>query len=325
MSPEYVPSLFPPETLARLRQVVDIDPARILQRFDEPDVQNTLAEAQVLITGWGCPRLDADALERLPKLRAAVHAAGSVKGHATPVCWERGIAISSAADANAAPVAEYTLAAILFAGKGVFEHRERYRRDRVFTLGDLYGNVGNYGRRVGIIGASRIGRRVIELLRPFDFDVSVHDPYLTTADAAALGVRAVSLDELVATSDIVSVHAPATPSTRHMLDRKRLAKMPDGAILVNTARGSLVDTAALTGELVAGRLSAVLDVTDPEPLPAGSPLFTLPNVFLTPHIAGSQGNELARIGRAAADEVERFCLGRPLRHAVALADLETAA
>jgi phosphoglycerate dehydrogenase-like enzyme len=325
MRSEFVPSLFPPETLARLQKVVDIDETRIIENFGEPGELGALAQAEILFTGWGCPRLDAAALDRLPKLRAAMHAAGSVKGHMTPACWERGLAVSSAAEANAVPVAEYTLAIILLAGKGVFEHRDNYREKRTFTLGEIHPGVGNYGRRVGVIGASRIGRRVIELLRSFDLDVVVHDPYLSEKGAAGLGVRAIGLDALFSTCDIVSVHAPSNQSTRHLVNRERLAMMRDGSALINTARGALVDTAALTDELATGRLRAFLDVTDPEPLPADSPLYALPNVFLTPHVAGSHGNELARLGEVAVDEVERFCRDQPLLHAVSLADLETAA
>jgi phosphoglycerate dehydrogenase-like enzyme len=134
--------------------------------------------------------------------------------------------------------------------------------------------------------------------------VSVFDPYLTDDDARDLGVRRVELDELMATSAVVSVHAPDIPETRHMIDARRLALLPDGATLINTARGALVDTDALVAELATGRIDAVLDVTEPEPLPADHPLWSLPNVLLTPHIAGSMGNELSRLGDNAVAEIE---------------------
>jgi len=169
---------------------------------------------------------------------------------------------------------------------------------------------------VGIVGASRIGRRVIELLRPFDLDVLLHDPWVDDDDARRLGARALPLDELLAGCDVVSLHAPAVPETRHMLDARRLALLRDGATLVNTARGALVDGKALELELVSGRIAAVLDTTDPEILPSDSPLYELPNVFLTPHIAGSLGDETSRMTELALDEIERFTQGRPLQHAV---------
>src|SRR5262249_54884850 len=148
----------------------------------------------------------------------------------------------------------------------------------------------------GVIGASRIGRRVIELLRPFDLDVYLFDPYVDAALAESLGVHLVDLDVLLRTCDVVSVHAPQTPQTLDLIGADQLALMRDGATLINTARGGLVDPDALAKELLRGRLCAVLDVTDPEPLPSDSALYELPNVFVTPHIAGSHGNELARLG-----------------------------
>jgi len=322
MSPENVPLVFPPEVLARLRALVDIDPAIVAEDFTDPRIAEVLARTEILVTGWGCPRLDAAVLDAAPKLRAVLHSAGSVKGFATPEIWRRGIAVSSAAEANAVPVAEYTLAMILLAGKDVFVRRERLRAERVSPGWGVVPGIGNHGRRVGVIGASRIGRKVIELLRPFDLLVGLTDPYVDEARAAELGVPLLELDELLRTSDIVTVHAPETPETHRLIGRRELALMPDGAVLINTARGSLVDTDALVEEVRSGRLSAVLDVTDPEPLPADSPLYDLPNAFVTPHLAGSQGNELGRLGGAVAGEAERLASGGQVAHAVDLAALE---
>ncbi|MFD5625157.1 hydroxyacid dehydrogenase [Streptomyces sp. NPDC127072] len=312
MTAENVPRIFPPQTMARLRETVEIDPALVAEDFTAPRVREALAGAEILITGWGCPPLDKDTLDAAPKLRAVLHAAGSVKGFATPSVWERGLAVSSAADANALPVAEYTLAMILLAGKDLFAHRDRLRTERAFPYYEILPGIGNFGRRVGVVGASRIGRRLIQLLRPFDLSVSLTDPYVDEAGAAALGVPLLPLDDLLRTSDIVTVHAPGTPETRHLIGARELALMPAGAALINTARGSLVDHDALAGELRTGRLSAILDVTDPEPLPADSPLWDLPNAFITPHLAGSQGNEVARLGLTVVEEAERLVAGRDL-------------
>ncbi|MDH6453800.1 MULTISPECIES: hydroxyacid dehydrogenase [unclassified Streptomyces] len=325
MTAENVPLVFPPQVLARLRESVDIDPGLVAEDLTDPALADVLARTEILVTGWGCPRLDAAVLDAAPALRAVLHSAGSVKGFATPEIWRRGIAVSSAAEANALPVAEYTLAAILLAGKDVFVRRERLRAERVSPGWGVVRGIGNHGRRVGVIGASRIGRKVIELLRPFDLAVSLSDPYVDEAGAAKLGVPLLGLDELLRTSRIVTVHAPETPETRHLIGRRELALMPDGGVLINTARGSLVDTDALVDELRTGRLSAVLDVTDPEPLPADSPLHDLPGAFVTPHLAGSQGNELARLGLAVAEEAERVVSGAGLACPVHYAELERTA
>ncbi|WP_031108436.1 hydroxyacid dehydrogenase [Streptomyces sp. NRRL S-146] len=316
MAAENVPQVFPSEVLARLRTSVDIDPDLVAEDFTDPRVLDALARTEILVTGWGCPRLDETVLAAAPRLRAVLHSAGSVKSFAGPGIRERGIAVSSAAVANALPVAEYTLAMILLAGKDVLAARERMRTARTSTGWGVIPGIGNHGRRVGVIGASRIGRRVLELLRPFDLRPVLTDPYVDEQQAAALGVPLLPLDELLRTSDIVTVHAPETPETHRMIGRRELALMPDGAVLINTARGALVDHDALVAELRAGRLTAILDVTDPEPLPADSPLYDLPGAFVTPHLAGSQGNELARLGLAVAEEAERLLAGEEPAYAV---------
>ncbi|MPY41001.1 hydroxyacid dehydrogenase [Streptomyces phyllanthi] len=321
MDPVHLPLLFPDPLMARLRRTARIDPSLVVRDLTAPSAASALARAEVLITGWGCPHLDAGALNAAPGLRAVLHAAGSVRSLVGDALWERGITVSSAVTGNALPVAEYTLAMILLTGKDTFAHRERYRATHAYPTPAETATTGNLGRRIGIIGASRVGRRLLDLLRPYDFEVLLHDPYVDAAEAVALGARPVSLEDLLRRSDIVSLHAPDIPETYRMLDRDRLALIRDGGVLINTSRGALVDHDALTDELLSRRLSAVLDVTDPEPLPAASPLYGLPNVFLTPHIAGSLGNELERLGRIVVDELERLAAGLPLGHEVRHADL----
>ncbi|MFZ3495431.1 hydroxyacid dehydrogenase [Streptomyces sp. 5.8] len=326
MDPALAPSLLDEVTLNRLADVSEVEPALVTDDFSRAGVLGALRETEVLLTSWGCPQIDELVLACAPRLKAVVHAAGSVRWHITEACWDRGIEVSSAAAANALPVAEYTVAAILFANKGLLEVRDEYRRVRgEQDWRARFPEVGNYRRTVGIVGASRIGRRVIELLAPYSFDVVVHDPYLSGAAAERLGVRRAELDELCAVSDVVSLHAPATPETRHMIDRRRLGLLRDGATFVNTARGSLVDQEALTEELRTGRIRAVLDTTEPECLPADSPQYDLPNVFLTPHFAGSFGTELRRMADLAVEELARYAAGLPFAHPVRRADLDRSA
>ncbi|MFF2229679.1 hydroxyacid dehydrogenase [Streptomyces anulatus] len=324
MGPGIAEQLFGARQRARLTALVDTDPGLVAHRLTDPapGVARALAGAELLITCWGAPPLTAEVLAAAPRLRAVVHAAGSVKHHITPACWERGLRVTSAAAANALPVAEYTLAAILLAGKNVLPAARRYRELRTphDWRAELAGH-GNYRRCVGIVGASRIGRRVIELLRPFDLEVLLFDPYVDAGTAARLGAEQVGLDELCARSRIVSVHAPELPATRHMIGAAQLAAMPDGATLINTSRGSLIDGDALLPELVSGRLNAVLDVTEPEVPPASSPLYDLPNVLLTPHVAGSLGDEIHRLADFALDEVARYASGLPFADPVTPEDL----
>ena len=325
MGHEIHDSLLAEGALDRLPTVAAVDTSTLLADFAAAK-DAELADVEVLFTHWGAPLLSEEALHRMPKLRAVVHAAGSVKHHVTDAVWKRGITVSSAAAANALPVAEFTLAAILFANKRILDVARGYARTREQpALLPYFTGYGNYRRTVGIVGASRIGRRVIELLRPLDLTVLLHDPYLDREGARALGAELVELDELVRRSHVVSIHAPQLPETRHMFDARRLALLQDGATLINTARGSLVDTEALTERLVSGRVHAVLDVTEPDVPPASSPLYTLPNVLLTPHIAGSLGNELGRMAHWAVDEVQRYAQGLPFLYGVGSDELSRSA
>jgi phosphoglycerate dehydrogenase-like enzyme len=307
------------ERLGRCGRIADAVP---IASWDDPRADALLAGAEVLVGHWGCPTLTDEVLDRAPNLRLFAYGAGTVKWQVTDAVFERGIVVTSAAAANAVPVAEYAVAAILLANKGVFLVREQQRDpDARLTLDRS--RVGNRGTRVGIVGASLVGRLVIDMLRATDLHVAVYDPYLTAAEAEQLGVeKADDLDALCASVRLLSVHAPDIPPTRGMIGAAQLAALPDGATVVNTARAALVDQDALVAELASGRLAAVLDVTDPDPLPPGHPLLGLPNAFVTPHVAGAMGNELVRLSELAVCEVERFAAGEPPLHPVVAADLD---
>lgn len=325
MRPDVAESAFPAAARARLDALVTVDHDLVVTDFAEPRSRAALAGAEILLTGWGCPPLSSEVLDAAPKLRAVIHAAGSVKHHLGPDFWARGILASSAADANAYPVAQFTLSVILLSGKRTFEMARQYA-DGAFKAVATSPRFGNVGRTVGVIGASRIGRLVLPMLAREGFQVLLADPTLTPAVAAALvpapgSVELVELEDLLRRSDVVTVHAPSLPETHHLLDDTRLALMRDGSVLVNTARGALVDTDALVRHCASGRIDAVLDVTDPEPLPSGHPLFLLPNVVVTPHLAGAMGTEVADLGAFAVTEVERYLGGLPLLGAVREDDL----
>ncbi|QKW10682.1 hydroxyacid dehydrogenase [Streptomyces sp. NA04227] len=316
MDPEAAERVLPEDLRRRLASAVTLVPPDGSGALPAPSV---LAKTGILLTGWGCPPLTARVLAGAPRLAAVVHAAGSVKELVTEEVWQRGIVVSSAAAANAGPVADFTLAAITFAAKGALRTAARYAEGPP----GFAARTGTDGCTVGVIGASRVGRRVLAGLRRAEagYRVLLADPYLRLEEAASLGVELVPLPELCRRSTVVSVHAPELPETRGLLDAGMLALIPDGGVVVNTARGSIVDTEALTRECATGRLDAYLDVTDPEPLPPGHPLLALPNVQITPHIAGAQGNEARRLGAFAAAEVERFLAGLPLHGAVRHEDL----
>lgn len=291
--------VFPEDVCKRITEVADVVP------FPHRD-------AEVLLTGWGCPRLTAERLAELPALKAVMHAAGSVKGHVTEAVFQRGILVSSAATVNAQPVAEYTVAMLVLGLKRIFPLARAYAHGSPRLAHEPGDRTGISGSTIGVVGASRIGRLVVELLKPYDVRVLLHDPHAGQRLIVGLGAEPSDLDTLCAEADAVTIHAPELPETRHLFDEYRLSLLRDGSLLINTARGSLVDTEALTRHCASGRIDAILDVTTPEPLPPGHPLLALPNVLVTPHLAGSRGRELRRLGAYAAAELERYVAGLPL-------------
>ena len=327
MNRETFADQFDSTRLARLAGLVDLGGQPWTDSLDYPKLAPHLAEVEILLTSWGVPRLDAAALRRLPNLRAVFHCAGTVRSFVSQELWDRGILVTNSADANAIPVAEFTFASIVLAGKKAHvlaNDARTFREDWSYTTGR--GELGNIGRVIGVIGFSRIGRRVVQLVQQLqDVTCLVADPYADPTAVAAAGGRLVPLAELLAASDIVSVHAPALPETRHMIGGPELRAMKDNATLINTARGSLVDTTALEAECSTGRLHAILDVTEPEPLPAESILYDLPNVEITPHIAGSLGTETRRMSDAALNDLERYLTGQQLMAQVVSEDLSLSA
>ncbi len=309
------------DALARIAEVADIIDPEPIGDWNDERARALLDEAEVILGHWGCPPLDASVVTRAPHLGLFAYAAGTVKQTIDPEVFDFDIRITSGADANAEPVAEFTLATILFSNKDVFWQRDVRRTPRDPALREFRRTsdvpVGNYDKTIGIVGASLIGRRVIELLSPFPrLRVVLYDPYVTADEAASLGATKLELDELCASCDILSIHAPDLASTRQMIGVDQLAALRTGATVINTARGALLDHDALLTEVSTGRLSAVLDVTDPEPLPDDHPLWALPNVFITPHLAGSQGTELRRMTDHVVDEIDRWSSGRPARNEV---------
>lgn len=315
--------LFDEKRRARFADLADVREPMLVTDIDDPALTAELAETEVLITSWGAPRLDADRLARMSKLRAVFHAAGSIREIVSDAFWERGIRITSAADANAVPVAEFTFAAIILAGKRTLVHvRSTPTTELSWDALRTEHPIGNLDRTIGIVGFSRIGRRVVQMLRGLhEMRVLVADPFADPEDVAAAGGTLVTLDEMLSLVDVLSVHAPELPATRHMIGAAQLAALRDGATLINTARGSLLDHDALLAECRTGRLDALLDVTDPEPLPADHGLRQLPNVAITPHIAGSLGTETRRLTDSALAELAAYAEGEPAYFPVQRADM----
>ena len=273
------------------------------------DLLALLPAADACITGWGVARLDADVIAAAPRLRAMAHMGSSVKRFVSEALWQRGIHVTSTAPVLARTVAETTLGLMIVGMKRIWPLGQHVRSGG-WRESNYWPSRELHGKTVGIVGASHVGRHVVRLLRPFGVRILLYDPYVSETEAEELGAALVGLDDLVRRSDIVSLHAPAKEDTYHMLDARRLALMRDDALLINTARGALIDEAALIAELSKGRFFAFLDVTDPEPPAADSPLRRLDNVVVTPHLAGCI-EDCSPLGEMAVEELRRFFAGEP--------------
>lgn len=221
---------------------------------------------------------------------------------------ERGVTVCNAPEAPSVSTAEHTVALMMAATK-------RLRTTTAIAdRGEKAPSVGIAleldGCRLGLVGLGRIARRVAAVGHALGMEVIAHDPFIDAADSD--GVRLVDLDEVFSTADVVSLHAPGGEATRHLVDAARLATMRPGAVLVNCARGSLVDQDALLGALESGQLGgAALDVTEPEPLPAGHPLLGREDVVVTPHVASSTAAGRRRLYEHAIDNALAVLEGRP--------------
>ena len=307
--------LFLPEALTAIARLVDLDPEAPETLTDEWLLPR-LEDADGCITGWGSLPLDEARLAAAPRLRYVIHATGTVKPVVSDALWARGIRVTSAANVNGLPVAEFVLGLLFTCLKDVYRYQEEFRRlgpaawQRPHTLAGYYRTV------VGVIGAGNVGRHLLRFLRRHDFRVLLHDPYLSPEEAASLGAELSGLDDLLRASRAVVLVAPNIPENRHMIGARELALLQDGAYFINPGRGALVDHDALIAALQTGRITACLDVTDPEPPPEGSPLYTLPNCILTPHVAGSLNDECFRLGNQALREIRRLVVGEPFENEV---------
>lgn len=307
------PDVYGDEERAALEKLVKITAPPLTPADLTPSL---LAEVDVLVTSWGGPQLTPELLTSAPRLKLVLYGAGSVRAIVTPQSWARGVRVTTANEVIAASVAEFTLAQVLYALK----HGWRYvlgSRALGESLPRATNEPGAHGSVVGLMSLGATGRATARLLSRHELVLQTYDPYVDPAVAASLGVRLVSLEELFATSDVVSLHAPVLPATRKVVGTELLRSMKPDATLINTARGALIDEDALVAVLRERTdLFAALDVTDPEPPLPGSPLFTLPNVVVTPHLAGTLNTERRRHGRLMAEELARYVAGEPLQHEV---------
>lgn len=294
---------------------------QVINRRNFAEHATELEDVEVIFATWGIPFFEDEHFAQMPQLKAVFYAAGNVKGFAWPLI-EHDITLVSAWAINAIPVAEMVLSQILLTCRGYFRAVRTYQAAK--TKGKSFHSPGVNGATVGVIGMGWIGKKLTEHMQQFGFKVLASDPYLTTERAEALGVEKVELDELFQRSYIVSNHIPDLPTTKNVLDGSLFKTMRDGATFINTGRGAQVVEADLI-ETLRQRpdLTALLDVTDPEPPEPQSELWTLPNVVISPHIGGTTGDEVIRLADCVIDEFIAWEAGKPLKYQVTREVLET--
>ncbi len=273
-----------------------------------------IKDADIAVTSWDCPLLTNDIIGEAPGLKLVVHAAGSVKGIVTEELWDRGIRVVSAAAALGRGVAETAVGLTIASLKNIFNLNRLTSmggwNNQNYTVRDIY------DLKIGVIGAGHAGRHYIKLMKNFEVDILLYDPTMDENDCDRLGVDKASLSAIMSECDVVSIHAPSLPVTRHMINSENLSKMKDGAVLINTARGTLINEDDLIRELRRGRITACLDVTDPEPPSELNELRLIPNAILTPHIAGAVTNGRKRIGALALSEIRSYLENAGLEYEV---------
>ncbi len=315
-----------PEMIARIYTNEQINDAPVIanQQLYSGDYRETA----YLFSTWGAPRLTEQEIKTyLPKLEAVFYGAGSVQYFARPYL-NCGVRVFSAWAANAVPVAEYTLAQILLANKGYFQLDRRYREGG-FAAAGAYADrfTGNYGAKVGLLGAGMVGRKLISLLKPFEIETFVFDPFLSSDDAAALGVKKASLEEIFASCQVISNHLANNEQTKGILHYGLFSSMLPHAVFINTGRGAqVVEADLLRAMKEQPDRTALLDVTDPhEPLPEDHPFWDCPNILVTPHRAGSVVKETLRMGKTIYEQYCRLIAGEQPEYEVTLQMLETMA
>ncbi|WP_026571922.1 hydroxyacid dehydrogenase [Sediminibacillus terrae] len=304
--------VYPSEIREEISRFVDIiaPPMTVDTALLHPEL---LKQADVIFSGWNGPELDESFLETAERLKVIFYAAGSVKPIVTDAVWKRNVKITSAVRANAIPVIEFTLSQVLFCLKNGWQFVRQVKREKQFPEKPYY-IAGAFQSKVGLISLSTVGRGVADQLKHFDVEVLAYDPCVEKKQAEQLGVRLCSLEEIFQQSDVVSLHTPLLEDTRGMIRGEHFAMMKQHASFINTARGGIIRQSELVHVLMERTdLTAVLDVTEPEPPAADSPLYQMENVVLTPHLAGSEGAECGRMGMYMLEELKRYVSGEQLK------------
>lgn len=281
----------------------------------EADLIGLCADADAVITQFA--RVNANVVSAMRKARAIVRYGIGVDNIDLDAARGRGIPVCNVPDYCIDEVADQTLAFILAMTRQVVTHADHLRAGKWGLAVPLSAMKALRDLTVGVVGFGRIGREVVSRLLPFKCAVHVFDPAVPVAEIERRGARAASFDDVLKNADVLTLHCPSTPQTRHLMNRETFAKLKPGAIFINVGRGDLADPDALTAALQSGHLgAAALDVFDPEPIPVDHLIRTLPNVVLAPHIASCSVPAVKKLRESVAHLALAAVRGEPLQNIV---------
>lgn len=278
------------------------------------ELRDALEDVDVCICGWSVPRFDEFVLEKANKLKLIAYVAGSVHGVVSDAMYEKGIRIVAGNEGFARSVAEGTIAYILSAQRRLRKY-EDYMRNDGWTPWPFF-NEGLLEKTVGVVGYGAVSRHLLPMLKAFHVKIKLFSNHMTQQQAEELGVEKSTLEEIFSTCDIVTLHCSNSPENNDLVGERLLGMMKDGALLVNTSRGTVLDEEALGREVMSGRLRAALDVFKEEPPAMDSPLRKSENVLLIPHMAGPTIDQRAAAARFTIEDIERMMKGEPLQHEI---------
>ncbi|MBW7996053.1 MAG: hydroxyacid dehydrogenase [Candidatus Glassbacteria bacterium] len=300
------------ERLERLGEVeLAVDPGELSRR----EYAALYRGKDAVLTTWNTPLIDREVLEAAAEVKIISHCGGEVRPFISPELFDirPDLVLCNVSRVMSKPVAEYILCVTLALMRSLFEYREWVKQDGNWWEYQPDWNVSLLRKKVGIVGLGQVAREFVRLLEPFDVELVISSGYLSDDEAAAQGFHQVTVEEIFATCDVISINAAATPGNRRMIGRDLLSRIKPGAVLVNSARGMLVDEEALIEQLRTGRFKAAVDVTFPEPPAPASPLRDMPNLLLTPHIAGPTPDQRIWMIEEALDNLEAFFSGGEVR------------
>ena len=302
-------TFFPKENMELAESLGEVIWNEGAAQWSREEAAEKIGDADVYVTGWDSPRLDETILDKAKNLKLMVHLCGTVVPYASDAVWDRGVRVISGNDIMAESVAEATVAYILTAQRRIPFYHRRFTEKKIWREGGEYTD-SLIGKTIGLVSYGAIAKHLVRMLEPFRCKIKVYDIVPIPTEYRAMGCEFASLEDVFKSSDIVSIQTAYNEKTHHMIGKELLSQMRDDALLLNTARGAVINEKELIEELRRGRIRAFLDVYEKEPPAPDNELFDLPNVYMMPHMGGSNAHLYEARVRELTDIASAYVGGR---------------